>query len=250
MEAPNTEEPQTVSTNMKPSYDMSKVVKKLRAETHEAKRLLLGVFQRFWHATTKDLTNMLNKTAIPQQCVKLISRSAAFVACTRDHSPSLVCAQRWPVSSNFNHNLFFDLFYLWDRQFIVFMDEATRYKVAEVLGSKDAGSIIKTLLRVTLGILGASQLTKNGFHGGGVCCGVRPFEHLPTTKRWRTKDRHRSHRKARRPHEDQRAQDGSRVETPRTRSRHQERNCIRGSNGAQLGAVLWRRHTIASSVGK
>ena len=74
---------------------------------------------------------------IPRKCIRCMQFAHA------KHRPKV---NSW-LGRYFNHVVQCDLFFLWGRVFILFVDECTRYKFADVLDDRSLESIRDTLMK-------------------------------------------------------------------------------------------------------
>ena len=139
--------------SIKPMYDFRRVFKKLpiMAQTDEekAKRLILGLHERLWHAPYLDLKNILIRCGMPYEVWKLTSDVVASCPICRKYSR----AHRRPqhrgaaLSSQFNDVVQIDLFRFQEEWYLLTIDEATRYKIATRCEGRELSNIMDALMR-------------------------------------------------------------------------------------------------------
>ncbi len=139
--------------SIKPMYDFRRVFKRLpiMAQTDEekAKRLILGLHERLWHAPYLDLKNILIRCGMPNEVWKLTSDVVASCPICRKYSR----AHRRPqhrgavLSSQFNYVVQIDLFRYQDEWYLLTIDEATCYKIATRCAGREFSNIMDSLMR-------------------------------------------------------------------------------------------------------
>ena len=77
------------------------------------------------------------KEVVPKKCKRCMQFQHA------KHRPKV---KTW-FGRHFNHVVQADLFYLWDKVFIILTDECTRYKFADVLANRSLDSIKDVLMK-------------------------------------------------------------------------------------------------------
>eukprot|EP00435_Cladocopium_sp_Y103_P061866 s1483_g23.t1 len=138
--------------SLKPLYDFRRVFKKLPklAEPDEvsAKRLILGLHERMWHASYSDVQNILIRCGMPHAVWRPAADAIATCAICRRYSR----AGRRPqyrgahLSGNFNDLVQRDVFHFQDELFMLVIDEATRYKVAAKCPGRYLRDLLNTLM--------------------------------------------------------------------------------------------------------
>ena len=136
-----------------PLYDFRRIFKKLPklAATDEkmAKRLILGLHERLWHAPFLDVKNVLVRCGMPYEVWKLAADAISTCAICRKYAR----AHRRPqskgtnLSRHFNDLVQIDLFKFDDSWFLLAVDEATRYKVATLCQGRELQHIFSALMR-------------------------------------------------------------------------------------------------------
>ena len=133
------------------NFDFRRVLVRLprlaRNDVEQAKRLLLGLRERFWRANAGDLQSLLTKSGMPSDVVKLVPEVVAGCSICRKYSKLKsrpVVKTKHPMT--FGEEVQADYCQLWDQWFIIFIDVATRCKVV----TKAAGRDLPTALHVLL----------------------------------------------------------------------------------------------------
>ena len=156
-------EPETSGEPIDPprrsNFDFRRVLVRLprlvKNDIEQAKRLLLGLHERFWHANAGDLQSLLIRSGMPSDVVKLVPEVVAGCAICRKHSK---LKSRPAVKSKrpmtFGEEVQADYFQLWDQWFIIFIDVATRYKVVTKVAGRDLPTALHVLLHNWLRFFG------------------------------------------------------------------------------------------------
>eukprot|EP00438_Fugacium_kawagutii_P029807 Skav231475 [mRNA] locus=scaffold1100:530653:539709:- [translate_table: standard] len=135
----------------RPIYDFKKVFQKLpqlaKDKPDMAARLLLGLHEKYWHAPPTDLKNLLAKAGMPVEVLNLVSDAVMKCSICRRYvrlpnRPQL----KLNNAGTFNQCVQADLFELWDKWFLLLVDEATRYKVAVMTPSRESQELQQRLL--------------------------------------------------------------------------------------------------------
>ena len=141
------------------NFDFRRVLVRLprlaREDTQQAKRLLLGLHERFWRANCSDLQAMLSRAGMPAEVLKLIPETVASCGVCRKFSrlksrPKVRADQ--PTS--FNEEVQVDYFKLWDSWFMIIVDVATRYKTIVQVPGRDLPNALRALLQNWLRFFG------------------------------------------------------------------------------------------------
>ena len=136
---------------MRPLYDFRRVLQRLprlvTADKDQARRLILGLHQRFWRANISDMHNLLTRSGMPKDVLDLIPEVIAHCQ---------VCKKYSKVSSRprvrgrhvdvFNQELQADIFFLGEETFFIMVDVATRYKSVVKIPGKDLKSLQHALM--------------------------------------------------------------------------------------------------------
>ena len=136
---------------LKPLYSFRKVFQRLMNTAENdpvtAKRLLLGLHERFYHAPAGDLRNLLARCGMPAAVLNLASEAVKSCA---------VCAKfvrlpnrpqvRMGGASDFNERIQMDRFQFSGKWICLLVAEATRYKIAFKLHDKGWKEISRALM--------------------------------------------------------------------------------------------------------
>ena len=142
-----------------PSFDLREALKKLKYGSRQVKlRVILGIHQRFWHSTIKDTEKFLRKGNVDAATLALIPE--AIRRCPdcnpfsrEPHKPTL----RIEMSGFFNDIVLGDLFFLWDKIWLLLLDDATRFKQVGMLENKEGRTILRCMLKIWMKIFGPFQ---------------------------------------------------------------------------------------------
>ena len=136
---------------LRPLYDFRRVLQRLPRmsiqDTQQARRLLLGLHQRFWHANAGDLHNLLMRAGMPKSVLTLIPEVVAHCQVCKKFSK---VASRPKVkvhhADTFNQEIQLDIFFLWEQPFLLIIDVATRFKSVVRIANKELNTLMKALL--------------------------------------------------------------------------------------------------------
>ena len=137
-------------TALKPLYDFKKIYDKLpklaATDANKAKRLLLGLHERMWHCPVMDFQNLLRRCGQPTEVIRLASEVVSGCSICR----KFVRATRRPqvkssLAGSFNENVQIDGFLFKGNQYLLMIDEATRYKVAAPLAGRELHQYLSVL---------------------------------------------------------------------------------------------------------
>ncbi|CAE8712610.1 unnamed protein product [Polarella glacialis] len=147
--------------DIKPSFDLKRVTNRLFRTQDKALqlRLLLGLHERFWHAPQKDLHNLLWRAGAPAEILALIPEVIRVCGvCRLFIRPLSKPSLRAEFAGTFNAIVQTDLFFLWDMVFILFVDEATRYKVIALVINKEYKTWSAALITLWVRYFGPPQV--------------------------------------------------------------------------------------------
>ena len=148
---------------MKPLYSIKRVLHRLPQEvskdTVNAKRMLLGLHERLWHANATDLANLLLRAGMPPAVVEMAHEAVANCTICRKYS-RLPARPKSKISlaAHFGDEVEMDIFYLWPKPFVLLIDVATRYKIAYETPSRETGELLKGLLHRWTSIFGPMRV--------------------------------------------------------------------------------------------
>ena len=139
---------------LKPLYDFKKVFEKLRGDIPTsdpvlAKRLLLGLHERFYHAPISDFRNMLIRAGLGGEVLKLAEEAIMNCSICRKHVrlPPRPQVKIGSQASCFNSRVQCDLFQYKETWILLMVDEATRYKSAMAVSSREHNDILQPMLK-------------------------------------------------------------------------------------------------------
>lgn len=137
----------------RPIFDFRRVFARLPrlAGTDDvtAKRLILGLHERLWHAGTQDVKAILIRCGMPHAVWRLTGDAASSCRICRKFSR----AGRRPqykgtnLSMSFNEVIQADLYSYDGKTYLLVIDEATRYKVATLCEGRELKHILGALMR-------------------------------------------------------------------------------------------------------
>ena len=138
--------------NLKPLYNFRKVFQRLLeiADTDPttAKRLILGLHERFYHAPLGDLRNMLARCGMPASVLNLVAEAVKGCAVCRKYVRLPNRPQVKITNSNvFNDRIQMDLFQFNGKWIALIVCEATRYKIATRVVDRGWKELTRMLLR-------------------------------------------------------------------------------------------------------
>ena len=152
-----------------PNFDFTKLRQNLIDQNDDTSRvrLLRGLHEKLWHEDYKGMERFLQRLGMPDRCYELLET----IIKTCDHCNAFKPVPRRPrygadLAGHFGDVLVIDLFYLWGMQFILMIDEATRYKVVAVLQKRDAKSLAKVMLYSWFRYFGPPKTLKSDQEGG------------------------------------------------------------------------------------
>ena len=136
---------------IKPLYSFRKVFQRLvkiaESDPVTAKRLILGLHERFYHAPLGDLRNLLARCGMPAEVLNLVADAVKSCAVCRKFVRLPNRPQVKMSNSNvFNDRVQMDLFQYAGKWICLLVDEATRYKIAFALADKGWKEITRMLL--------------------------------------------------------------------------------------------------------
>ena len=147
---------------LKPLFDFKKVFKRLQSGLMErdpatAKRLLLGLHERFYHAPIGDFKNMLLRAGLSSDVLPLAEEAVMSCAICRKYVrlPNRPQVKLGASAGVFNARIQADLFVYKEVWLLLIIDEATRYKVASSINSRDFAEITRKMVEHWFTVFGA-----------------------------------------------------------------------------------------------
>eukprot|EP00435_Cladocopium_sp_Y103_P023123 s172_g5.t1 len=138
--------------SLKPIFDFRRLFTRLPklAGTDDitAKRLILGLHERLWHASYQDVKSILIRCGMPHAVWRLASDAVASCRICRRFAR----AGRRPqsrgadLSISFNEVVQIDLFTYGGQLYLLTIDEATRYKIATTCHIREMKHVLNSLL--------------------------------------------------------------------------------------------------------
>ncbi len=127
-----------------PNFDFTKLRQNLIDNTDDVSRirLLKGLHEKLWHELHAGMERFLSRLGVPDRCYELIDT----VIQTCDHCNAFTPVPRRPqfgaqLAGHFGDVLIIHLFYLWNMQFMLMIDEALRYTVSALCHHKNASTL-------------------------------------------------------------------------------------------------------------
>ena len=153
MEIEEADQPAQNPGSLKPIFDFRRVFTRLPnlagKDDVTAKRLILGLHERLWHAPYQDIKNILVRCGMPYDVWKLAGDAISTCRICRKFAR----AGRRPqhrgtdLALHFNEVVQVDLFNYGDQQFILIIDEATRYKIATECEGRELRHILASIMK-------------------------------------------------------------------------------------------------------
>ena len=170
---------------IKPSVDMRDLPGKLiKASPAEQDRLLKGVHERFWHNSPRDMLRLLQAALLPKDIVlKGVQIARDCPICQSQqrhlHAPTI----KSHLATTFNEIVQHDLFFMWDKVFMLLIDEAIRYKMGDHLENKLGPTLVRALYRIWIRFWGPPQHILSDQEGGLLSAeATRMFDRLSITR--------------------------------------------------------------------
>ena len=133
---------------IKPNYNMKRVLERLPkllddGDRTRALQLLVGLHERLWHTPVMDFQNLLRRAGMPVDVVNLASEAVqGCVVCRKyvrlPNRPQL----RVGGSTYFGETLQIDIFMWEGNNFLLMIDEATRFKTCVMIEAQDSEAIL------------------------------------------------------------------------------------------------------------
>ena len=138
---------------IKPNYNMKRVLERLPKLVEEGDRtralkLLVGLHERLWHTPVMDFMNLLRRAGMPVEVVNLASEAVqGCVVCRKfvrlPNRPQL----RAGGSTYFGETVQLDIFHWEGNNFLLIIDEATRYKTCVLAESQESEWLMALLFK-------------------------------------------------------------------------------------------------------
>ena len=161
--------PRLKLTTMPPNFDFTKLRQNLidNDDDETRIRLLKGLHERLWHELYPGMERFLKRLGVPDRCLTLCRK--VIEDCPHCHAYKPV--PRRPkfgaeLAGHFGDCLVVDLFFIWGHSFLIMVDEATRFKVSALLPTKDAKTLMKTMLAHWFRYFGPPRTLRSDQEGG------------------------------------------------------------------------------------
>lgn len=145
---------------IRPNYNLRRVLQKLpqlvaAGDITKAKRLLLGLHERLWHSPINDYLNLLRRCGMDSDVLEVAREAVQECSICRKftrlpHRPQT----RVGGAIAFGDAIQIDIFHLQDTLYLLMIDEATRYKMCQVLPGQDSEQIMEVLLKSWIYLFG------------------------------------------------------------------------------------------------
>ncbi|CAE7557756.1 RE2, partial [Symbiodinium sp. CCMP2456] len=146
---------------LKPLLDFKKVYKRLQSEIVQtdpvtAKRLLLGLHERFYHCPITDFKNMLLRAGLSSDILPLAEEAVMSCSICRKYArlPNRLQIKIGSAASSFNRRVQIDLFMHKDTWILLNVDEATHYKTAAAVKSREHQELLNSMFLSWFSIFG------------------------------------------------------------------------------------------------
>lgn len=127
-------------TFIEPSFDLKQIKKTLmdhQFSDARKKKVLLGLHVKFWHASAQDMESMFYRggytTAVNELADSVVKGCKGCAAYARSMPRPQRKAQ---LTQHFNDCAQTDLFFIFDRIFVILIDECLRWTIVDELPSK------------------------------------------------------------------------------------------------------------------
>ena len=145
---------------IRPNYNLRRVLQKLpqlvaAGDITKAKWLLLGLHERLWHSPINDYLNLLRRCGMDSDVLEVAREAVQECSICRKftrlpHRPQT----RVGGAIAFGDAIQIDIFHLQDTLYLLMIDEATRYKMCQVLPGQDSEQIMEVLLKPWIYLFG------------------------------------------------------------------------------------------------
>ena len=111
-------------------------------------KLIMGIHQKFWHASELDIKKVLRKSGYDVSVVRLVAPTVRACNQCADWKRQMPKPQvKASFSEHFNQRVQTDLFFLLGKQFVILVDKCTRYCVAEPLDNNTPDKWMRAVFR-------------------------------------------------------------------------------------------------------
>ena len=121
-----------------------------------AKRLLLGLHERFYHCPISDFKNMLLRAGLSSAVLPLAEEAVMSCSICRKYVrlPNRPQIKIGSGASSFNLRVQVDLFQYKGQWILLMIDEATRYKAASTVSSREHQELLGKMFEIWYVIFG------------------------------------------------------------------------------------------------
>lgn len=146
---------------IQPNFDLGKFKQQLEEAASESDRLglLLGFHLKFWHATPDEMARLLSALGVEPQIIKLCPKvvKQCCEACRKYAHPLNKPAVRALLTTHFNERVQGDLFFLWDKTWLILVDEHIRYKLTGLMINKTSPEYLRCLTSTWIRFFGPME---------------------------------------------------------------------------------------------
>ena len=135
---------------LQPAYDFKRIFERLptlaTSDQAKARKLLLGLHERFWRAPAMDFRNLLQRCGMPLHVVQLANEVVSRCAICRKYVRASKRPQyKMGLAQEFNDTVQIDNYHWRGNLFLLMIDEATRYKVASILPGRELHQYLQAI---------------------------------------------------------------------------------------------------------
>ena len=153
-----------VNKVLKPLFDFKKIYQRLQSDIVDrdpstAKRLLLGLHERFYRCPISDFKNMLLRAGLPASILPLAEEAIMSCSICRKYVrlPNRPQVKTGAGATAFNDRVQLDLFLYREVWIMLLVDESTRYKAATSVQSKEHRELLDKIFEHWIVIYGAPR---------------------------------------------------------------------------------------------
>ena len=165
---------------IRPNYNLKLVLRRLPKLYEEenftkCKQLLLGLHERLWHSPAQDFMNLLRRAGMTSEIINLAGEAVKSCAVCRKY---VRLPNRPQTRANgaviFNDKIQMDLFHWESTWFVLFVDQATRFKTCGTIISQESEDLMRAMLDLWIYTFGPpskmvmdQQVSLMGHEAGG-----------------------------------------------------------------------------------
>lgn len=178
---------------IRPNYDLRQLAQKLwKGDRSTRKSLLKGAHERLWHSPAEQMRLMIRRIHGPEECLDLcyeIVRECA--ACADWQRPPRRPTVKVEFIGHFGEVVQWDLFFLWDIIFLMMIDVAIKWKLAQDIPDKTGKSILLAMMIFWFRYFGPPRVLESDQEGGATSgYFTRETERLSITLRFKGSQGH------------------------------------------------------------